>query len=81
MFSLFIYLYMLIFISYILTFDLYFFYLFSYLHIYVYIYYKLIFYTNNEKNVSNKSTKLGAGWKNLCLLYDFKEGDKIGLEA
>ena len=27
--------------------------------------------------MSNKSTKLGVGWNNLCMLNDFKEDDKI----
>jgi len=29
------------------------------------------------KKSSNKSIKLGAGWKNLCKLNDFKENHKI----
>ena len=30
--------------------------------------------------MTNKSTKLGAGWKKLCMLNDFKDGDKIVFE-
>jgi len=34
-----------------------------------------------KENAPNKLTKLGAGSKNLCILNDFKEGDKIDFEA
>jgi len=34
-----------------------------------------------KENAPNKSTKLGAGLNNLCMLNDFKEGDKIVFEA
>jgi len=34
-----------------------------------------------KENASNKSTKFGPGLKNLCMLNDFKEDDKIVFEA
>ena len=48
-----------------------------YLYIYIFNYINYIFIQNNEETVSNKSTKLGVGWNNLCMLNDFKEDDKI----
>jgi len=60
------------------------FYLFSYLNLYIYIYIfnyiNYIFIQNSEENSPNKSTKLGARWKNLFMLNDFKEKDKIVFE-
>ena len=74
MFIFFNYSYMMMFISYVLLF-------FCNLYIYIYIIIKIIFlYKIVKENVSNKSKKLEAKLKNLCMLNDFKEGDKIVFE-
>jgi len=66
------------------------FFLFSYSHlhlhyIYIYIcifnYINYIFIQNSKEIVPNKSIKLRVGWKNLCMLNDFKESDKIVCEV
>jgi len=77
MFSFFIYSYMLMFISYILIFDLYFLFFYSHLHLHIYIYIIIFLY----KIALNKLTKLRVGWKNLYMLNDLKECDKIIFEV
>jgi len=72
---------MLIFISYILIFVCNFFlFTFTFSNLYIYNYINYIFIQNSEKNVTNKSKVFGAEWKNLCMLNDFKEDDKIVFE-
>ena len=63
------------------------FFLFSYshLHLYIYIcifnYINYIFIQNSEEIAPNKSMKLRVGWKNLCMLNNFKESNKIVCEV
>ena len=76
---------MLMFISYILIFDLYLLFSYSHLHLHLYIYIfnyiNYIFIQNSEEIAPNKSMKLRVRWKNLCMLNDFKESDKIVCEV
>jgi len=50
------------------------FFLFSHLHLFIYIY---TFNFINDIFIQNSKIKLGAKWKNLCRLNDFKEDNKI----
>ena len=53
---------------------------FTFSNLYIYNYINYIFIQNSEKKVKNKSKVFGAEWKNLGMLNDFKEDDKIVFE-